>query len=213
MLRTGSSPIEDEKKTQKWEPRCRLGQYFEVSLAHGTALARVLNTHTGYVFPKYNMLHDDSLNTVSSKGAPWTGFSRLTWHDLLKSGYGRYLVNYFNHSRHLVPPPMLSDEWLTGPKCVLRNQIKNEQRIQDLISHSQSQRERTMISDPVSSVPEEGILPKFRLCANRPSSRLSCSSSRLNRKNNRSSRIPLQLLHLHQWWTTVMTATQMTMKK
>jgi hypothetical protein len=77
---------------------------------------------------------------------------------------------------------MLSAEWLTGPERVLRDQLENERRIQDLNSCSQSHREQTMISDPVSSV-LGGVVPMFRLHPNHPSSCLSRPNCQINRQS------------------------------
>jgi hypothetical protein len=115
-------------------------------------VARVLNTRTRYYSPQYHILQDDSFTTVTSVGAPQKYFSPMTWYTLLKSGYERYLENTFDHPGHSVPPPMINNEWLTGLERVLRDQIENELLIQDLISRFQSQREQTLISEPVLSV-------------------------------------------------------------
>jgi hypothetical protein len=122
MLHVWGSPcyvldprLHDDKKISKWEPRCRQGQYLGISLEHSTTVAQVLNAHRGYVIPHYHVLHDDSFTTVPSNGIPWTGFSCLTWHALLKLGYKWYVDPDFNHSGRSIPPPMLNDGWLTVP--------------------------------------------------------------------------------------------------
>jgi hypothetical protein len=94
-----------------------------------TTGAQVLNTYTCFVSPHYHVLHHDSFTKLPSTGTPWTGFSPLAWHALLKSGYERYLDPDFDHSGHSIPSPMLNDEWLTGPERVLCDQIENEGRL------------------------------------------------------------------------------------
>jgi hypothetical protein len=90
--------LQDEKKITKWEPRCRQRQYPGISLELSTTVVQVLNTHTCYVSPQYHVLHHDSFTTLPSTGTPWTGFSPLAWHGLLKSCYERYLDPDLDHS-------------------------------------------------------------------------------------------------------------------
>jgi hypothetical protein len=67
----------------------------------------------------------------------------LHWNTLLQSRYERYLDQEFYWSGQLLPAPMLSDEWLTGPERALRDSIERERRVQQLLVRSQSQRETT----------------------------------------------------------------------
>jgi hypothetical protein len=136
--------LQDEKKIPKWAPRCRQGQYLEISLDHSTTVARILNTRTGYISPQYHVLHDNSFTTAVSTGVSWTHFMSLQWNTLLQSGYERYLDPYYDRSGHLVPAPMLSDEWRTGPERALRDSIERERSVQQLLIRSQSQRETTL---------------------------------------------------------------------
>jgi hypothetical protein len=115
-------------------------------------VSRVLNTHTGCVSPQYHVLNDDDFTTLPSIGIPWTGFSPLVWHALLKLGYKRYLEPNSDHSGRSIAPSMLNDEWLTDPERILRDQLNKERLANDLISRSQSQREQTTIPDTVQSV-------------------------------------------------------------
>ena len=64
----------------KWEPRCRIGVYFEHSQFHAGSVALVFNPTTGLVSPQFHLIFDDSFSTVSYMNA---GTTPPNWADLV----------------------------------------------------------------------------------------------------------------------------------
>jgi hypothetical protein len=124
--------LQDGKKLPKWTPRSRRGKYLGPSPKHSTVVGRILNLRTGSISPQFHVVYDDLFSSVPNAEAGGVleleQFREASWRTILESGHERILYREFGPDGRLIPPPSLSDEWLTPAEIRLREMSRNVRR-------------------------------------------------------------------------------------
>ena len=124
--------LQDGKKLPKWLPRSRRGRFLGISPEHSSTVGRILNLRTGSISPQYHVVYDDLYTTVPNAE---TGglinpdeFDAAQWRQLLETGTERYYEDEYDERGNLIPPPELSDDWLTPPEQAERTRARQQRR-------------------------------------------------------------------------------------